>query len=61
MVCPKGHKVNAKEWLQSVLDLAGGKGGGGPAKAQGTAGSCEKIFQMVEEAKKFVEECNLKE
>jgi len=48
-------KIDAKEWLQQVLQPLGGKGGGKPTKAQGSAGDTSKLGDVLDLATKFAQ------
>jgi len=50
----KGGKINAKEWVDHVLQKLGGKGGGNDVKAQGQTSAPVDAKKVEDEAKAFV-------
>ncbi|KAL7463937.1 hypothetical protein ACHAXS_004288 [Conticribra weissflogii] len=46
--------LRANEWIQEVLDICGGRGGGKPGSAQGQAPQCEDVDAVITKAESFV-------
>ena len=49
-VTPKDGPFSAKEWVNAVLSMSGGKGGGTDQAAQGTTKSIDKVADMEKDA-----------
>jgi alanyl-tRNA synthetase len=47
--------LKADEWVQSTLEVCGGRGGGKPGNAQGQASNCSDIEAVVKAAEEFAE------
>lgn len=53
---PAGLSLNANEWIQAVVSVAGGKGGGKADKAQASGDDASKVTEAIAAAKKFASE-----